>query len=254
MFFILSKILYVLVAPLTWIVLALIVALFSKNVRRKRIALITATTLLLLFTNPFLSNEAWLLWEHPPKPVASLPQYDAAIIFTGLTNQDKTPHDRIYTNKGADRVLHTVQLYKMGKCNKIIVSGGMGSLRDKFETEAASLKRILLFAGVPDSAIILEERARNTYENAQFTKQLLIQHPELKKLVLVTSAFHMRRSAACMKKASVTADTFPADFYTSDRTFTLDRMIVPNEYTLFMWQKLLHEITGYLTYKLMGYC
>ena len=254
MFFILSKILYVLVAPLTWIVLALLIALFSKKVRRKRIALIVTASLLLLFTNPFLSNEAWLLWEHPPKSIASLPTYDAAIIFTGLTNQDKTPHDRIYTNKGADRVLHTVQLYKLGKCNKIIVSGGMGSLRDKFETEATSLKRILLNAGVPDSAILLEERARNTHENAKFTKELLMLHPELKKVLLVTSAFHMRRSDGCMKKAGVVADTFPADFYTTDRLWTFDRLIVPNEWNLYMWQKLLHEITGYVTYKLMGYC
>jgi uncharacterized SAM-binding protein YcdF (DUF218 family) len=254
MFFILSKILYVLITPLTWIVLGVLIALLAKRPRLKRLALLTATILLLVFTNPFISNEAWLLWEKPPKLIATLPVYDAAIIFTGLTNQDKTPHDRIYTNKGADRVLHTVQLYKLGKCQKIIVSGGMGSLTDKFETEAASLRRILLDAGVPDSAILLENKARNTYENAKFTKELLMQHPELKKLVLVTSAFHMRRSDACMKKAGVVVDTYPADFYTTDRKWSLSSMLVPNEYALFMWQKLLHEMAGYVTYKLVGYC
>ena len=254
MFFVLSKILYFLIAPLVWILLALFVALFTKKEKRKRIALLTATVLVVVFTNPFISNEAWLLWERSPKPMASLPAYDAAIILTGLTEMDKSPHDRVYTNKGADRVLHTIQLYKQGKCRYIIVSGGNGSLQDKFSTEAVSLQKILLNAGVPDSVILLEDKSRNTYENAQFTKRLLDQRPALKKLLLVTSAFHMRRSEACFKKAGVQADTFPADFYTYDRAWEPSRLIIPEEKVLVHWQKLIHEVAGYVIYKMAGYC
>jgi uncharacterized SAM-binding protein YcdF (DUF218 family) len=253
MFFILSKVLYFLLAPLIWILLALFVALFTKKEKRRRVALLTATVLLLVFTNPFISNEAWLVWERGPKPIAALPTYDAAIILTGLTELDKSPHDRVYTNKGADRVLHTIQLYKQGKCRNIIVSGGTGSLTEKFAPEAISLQKILLNAGIPNSAILIEDKSRNTYENAQFTKRLLDERTDLKKLLLVTSAFHMRRSEACFEKAGVQADTFPADFYTYDRSWDLSKLIVPNEKVLFHWQKLIHEMTGYLVYKLVGY-
>jgi len=254
MFFILSKILYFLLAPLIWILIALFIALFTKKEKRRQRALLVATVLLLVFTNPFISNEAWLLWERGPKPIAEMPSYDAAIILTGLTELSKSPHDRVYTNKGADRVLHTIQLYKLGKCRNIIVSGGTGSLKERFAPEAVGLQKILLNAGVPDSAILLEDKSRNTYENAQFTKKLLDKHPDLQKLLLVTSAFHMRRSEACFQKAGVQADTYPADFYTYDRTWDLDKLIVPNEKVLFHWQKLIHEIAGYLIYKVVGYC
>jgi uncharacterized SAM-binding protein YcdF (DUF218 family) len=254
MFFILSKILFFLLAPLIWVIAALALALFTKKEKRRRWALITAVGLLLLFTNPFLSNEAWLLWEREPKPIATLATYDAAIVLTGLTEMDKSPHDRVYTNKGADRVLHTLQLYKLGKVRHIILSGGNGSLREKVTTEAASLRQLLVQAGVPDSVILLENKSRNTFENAQFTKKLLSQHPDLKSLLLVTSAFHMRRSEACFKKADVIVNTYPADFYTHDRTWDLDKLLLPQEVVLFHWQKLLHEIAGYMVYKLVGYC
>jgi uncharacterized SAM-binding protein YcdF (DUF218 family) len=254
MFFILSKILYFLLAPLIWIVAALAIALFTKREKRRKRALITVAVLLLLFTNPFISNEAWLLWERGPKPIATLPNYDAAIILTGLTDMDKTPHDRVYTNKGADRVLHTLQLYKQGKIRHIIISGGNGSLREKVTTEAASLRQILLQAGVPDSAILLEDKSRNTYENAQFTSQLLSKHTDFKKLLLVTSAFHMRRSKACFTKAGVMVNIYPADFYTHDRTWDLDKLLLPQEVVLHHWQKLLHEMAGFVVYKLVGYC
>lgn len=234
--------------------MAMAIALFAKQEKRRKYALITAVALLLVFSNPFISNEAWLLWEREPSPLASLPTYDAAIILTGLTNMDKSPHDRVYTNKGADRVLHTLQLYKLGKVRHIIISGGNGSLREKTTTEAASLQQILLQAGVPYSVILLEDKSRNTYENAQFTKQLLSQHPDLKKTLLVTSAFHMRRSEACFKKAGVLADTYPTDFYTADRTWDLDKLLLPQEAALYNWQKLLHEMAGYVVYKVVRYC
>lgn len=216
--------------------------------------MVTSVVLLLLFTNPFISNEAWLLWERAPTPIATLPTYDAAIILTGLTEMDKSPHDRVYTNKGADRVLHTLQLYKLGKVRHIILSGGNGSLREKVTTEAASLRHLLVQAGVPDSVILLEDKSRNTYENAKFTRQLLSQHPNLKNLLLVTSAFHMRRSEACFRKAGVLADTYPADFYTHDRSWDLDKLLLPQEAALYHWQKLLHEMAGYVVYKVVGYC
>ena len=71
-----------------------------------------------IFLQQLSSN--WLMydWEPPPKDFHSLPDYEVGIILTGVTNIDKTPKDRTYFNKGADRVTHAVQLYKMGKIKK----------------------------------------------------------------------------------------------------------------------------------------
>jgi uncharacterized SAM-binding protein YcdF (DUF218 family) len=254
MFFILSKLLFYLVMPLTWILIALFYAIFTRHQNRRKKALVTATILLLFFTNPFISNEAWLAWEHPPTPINKLQQYDAAIILTGITNTDKSPHDRVYLQKGADRVMLPLQLYKEGYIQKIIISGGSGSLTPKTPTEAAQLKRLLLYAGVPADVILTEEKSRNTHENALFTKALLQQQPQLKKLLLVTSAFHMRRAPACFQKQGISADGFSTDFYTSDRSFSMDQLLIPQELHLYHWQKLFHEVLGFIVYKIMGYC
>lgn len=254
MFFIFSKILFYVAMPITWVLVFLFIALFSKKERLKKRALLITATLLVFFTNPFLTNEAWLLWEQPPTPFNKLTKYDAAIILTGFTSQQKSPHDRIYTGKGADRVLLPIRLYKEGYVRKIIVSGGSGSLVQKYSTEALEVKKLLLLSGVTEADILYEDKSRNTHENAQFTKKILITQPDLKKLLLVTSAFHMRRAAACFKKEGITTDTFSTDFYTTDRSFSFDKLIVPQEFCLYQWQILFHEILGYLTYLLVGYC
>lgn len=240
--------------PLMWILVVLLYALFTRHQTRRKQALVTATVLLLFFTNPFVSNEAWLAWEHPPTPMSQLQQYDAAIILTGITNQDKSPKDRVYIRRGADRVQHPLQLYKKGYVQKFIISGGSGSLSPKESTEAALLRHLLLNAGVPDTDIVTEEQSRNTHENAVYTKAVLQQHPEFQKLLLVTSAFHMRRAAACFQKQGIAADMFSTDFYTTDRSITFEQLVIPQEVHLYHWQKLFHEMLGFMVYKLMGYC
>lgn len=254
MFFILSKVLFYLVMPVMWIFAFLVYAIFTKIEKRRKRALTIATGLLIFFTNPFIANEAWLLWEHPPTPFSQVQNYDAAIILSGIANRDKSPKDRVYTNKGADRVLHPIRLYKEGHVKKIIISGGSGSLSLKETSESSDLKKILVCAGIPERDILLEERSRNTHENAKFTAALLKQNPELKKLLLVTSAFHMKRASACFEKQNIKADIFSADHYAIDRSYSFDNLIVPQEYSLFLWKKLFHEILGYIVYDIVGYC
>ncbi len=252
MFFVLSKVLYYLVTPIVWIVVALAIAVFAKNPMRKKRSLGIALGLVLFFTNPFLSNEAMLLWEQPPTPMAQVGQYDAAIILSGISDQEKLPHDRMYITRGADRVLHPLQLYRMGKVRSFVITGGSGSLMQTYSSEAAEIKQLLQNAGVPAHLILTEEKSRNTYENAQFTAQLLQQQPQLKKLLLVTSAFHMKRSVGCFKQAGIAADPFATDFYTSRRRFTPDNFM-PYEGALYHWQRLLREMLGYVVYDVMGY-
>jgi uncharacterized SAM-binding protein YcdF (DUF218 family) len=254
MFFILSKILDFLLQPILWVLLFLALGLWWRNSKIRQRFLLIAFALLVFFTNPFLINEAWLAWEIPPTPLKNMPVYDAGILLTGVTHSDKSPHDRVYFNKGADRVLHTLLLYREGKIGKIIISGGSGAILKKESTEAAELRKTLLFSGVPDSVIIVEDKSRNTRENALFTRKLLELHPEIRKTILITSAFHLRRAEGCFRKAGLQPDIFATDFYSSDRKFTPDNLIIPQENALANWNRLLHEMAGYLMYKLLGYC
>ena len=256
MFFILSKTIYYILMPQVWILLLLLFAVFTKNERWRKKAVIITLLLFFIFSNNFLINEALLLWEKKPVPIASLDDAQTAIVLTGVTNSKKTGADRVYFGRGADRVLHTVQLYKAGKVNKILISGGSGSITGKDVPEADQLKKVFVYCGVPETDILLENESRNTYESAQLCSKLIHRLNMNEKFLLITSAFHMRRSKDCFRKAGLSTAIYPVDYYTRDRknTLTPDNWLIPSSDAMSKWALLMHEITGYITYKVMGYC
>lgn len=255
MFFILSKTLYFLLMPIVWIIAILLFAIFTKHEKRRKKSLIAALALLLFFSNDFIINEALLFWEKEPVPIASLPNYETGIVLTGITHYQKASDDRVYFNKGADRLLHTVQLYQLGKIKKILITGGSGLLESNHTvSEADRLKSVFLYCGITPQDIIIENKSRNTYENAVFSKQTIDSLNIKGNFLLITSAFHMRRAKDCFKKSGLTIDIFPVDFNSRDREFTPDKLFIPSENALTKWSILIHEVIGYVVYKLVGYC
>lgn len=195
-----------------------------------------------------------LRWEVAPTLFKEVPAiYDVGIILTGVTDSQKLPRDRVYFQKGADRVLHTVKLYKLGKIKNILVSGGSGSLMQTEYTEAEAIKEVLLLSGIPQNRIFLEDESRNTHENAVNSAKVLNEIFPGKKYLLITSAFHMRRARASFEKAGVNLDTFSADFYTHERRFTPDVLLVPSEGAMAKWAIMIKEWLGMAAYKVVGY-
>lgn len=256
MFFILSKTLSYLILPVPLLALCLLVFFFAPKRRLKRGALLVFTFLFLLYTNPFISNELMRWWEVSPIPIAELEEsYDAAIILSGITGPANPTEDRVHLRKGADRIMHAVQLYKIGKLGKIIVSGGSGALLSEESTsEALKMKKVLLISGVAEEDIWLEETSRNTSENALFTEALLQEKniPQ-DRLLLVTSAFHMRRALGCFRKAGLAPHPYSVDFYSFEPKYTPDELLIPSDDAIHVWTRLTKEWTGYLMYVFMGY-
>jgi len=253
MFFILSKILAFFVRPLTWIIGLFLLSVFLKSEKWKKRCFYVSLGLLLLFSNEYLANRVMSWWEYQPVPFAGLQEYDVAIVFSGVTRGSKTPRDRVYFREGADRITHTLQLYNEGKIKHIIVSGGLGS--EKVENSAAAdrLKSFLTMAGVPDSVITVEPEAVNTYENAVNTAEILNRDFPDQKYLLVTSAFHMKRSELCLQKQGVQFDVFPAGYLTDRPTFNFEDVVIPRATAIEKWEKLFKEWVGIATYKVMGY-
>ena len=215
-----------------------------------------AALLLLIGGNNALQNAALRAWELPPVALSAVAPADAAVLLTGISVSGKKPHDRVYLSQGADRFTNTLWLYRAGKVRRIIISGGLATLRPQPGTvpEAEELATLLKLAGVPASAILVEPRSHNTRENALFTKALLQEHPDIKSLVLVTSAFHERRALACFEKVGLHPVPFPADVRSMDVMLTPGYLLIPSLEAMNRWSTLLHEIVGYIIYRAMGYC
>lgn len=253
MFFILSKLLDFLLSPLLWVFLLLLYALLSKTPSGRKRGLFAGLLLLFFFSNSIIANKVFHIWEGDPVSLSTLKNYNTAIVLTGVANYRKGHEDRVFFSKGADRVIHTIQLYKLGRVKKILISGGSGALTGDKIAEADQLRSVFLFCGVPDSDIILENQSRNTTESSRYTKSLIDSLGINGEFLLVTSAFHMPRSIGCFEKAGLKVGAYPVDFYSNDIELDFEDLIIPSEDAISKWTLLIHEILGYWIYKLMGY-
>jgi uncharacterized SAM-binding protein YcdF (DUF218 family) len=219
--------------------------------RKKRLFL-TGIVLLLFFSNEFIVNETLKAWEIPATKISEVPMYDIGIVLTGIASQNE-PRDRVYLDKGSDRVLHALQLYRLGKIKKILISGGSGLLLGDTVSEASELANIFRLCNVPDTDLFIEDKATNTRENAAFTKKFLDEKKFNGKTLLITSAFQMRRARLCFEKSGLRTDVFSTDFYSHKTSFTPASLIFPSEKALSKWPVLFHEVLGMISYKIAGY-
>jgi len=255
MFFVLSKILNYLTMPLVLVCICFLLHIFiGRPIWKKRLFWF-GFGLMFFFSNDFIANELMLAWEPDATPFADIKRkYEYGIVLTGVTSPGLAPKDRVFFNKGADRVTHAIQLYKLGLIKQLIVSGGSGRLIEIEEREADNIRDAMATLGVPISDILVENISRNTFESAVEVKKML----ELRSIkpsdcILITSAFHMRRSIACYRKANMEMDTFTTDFYTHKRVITPDVLLIPRIEAMSIWQRLFKEWVGFVAYKIAGY-
>ena len=254
MFFFLSKVLSFLTTPLMIICVVLVAGWCLREGRSKKILIRTGIILLLFFSNGFIANEVFTLWEVPVTRFDAIQKHYAyGILLTGVTRPDATPHDRVYFQRGADRVTHTLQLYRAGIIRKILISGGSGRLMGSDVREADEMKSVLIMMGVPEADILTENESRNTRENAVNSVHILETLTKPDDCLLVTSAYHLRRARACFARLGWSMDVFATDFLTHDRQFNLEQLLVPRAEALVSWNILIKEWIGYLAYRLAGY-
>ena len=86
-----------------------------------------------------------------------------------------------------------------------------GQVYEDTGAEAKIAKRVLMSLGVPEEKILTETKSINTSQNARFSAEILrengLSHP-----ILVTSAFHMKRSVLNFQKQGVAVEPFPTDY------------------------------------------
>lgn len=255
MFFYVSQLFSFLAMPLTLILVFLISGFLVKPVVWKKRLSGIGILMLLIFTNDALSTAVINAWEPAFKAIETLPEYEIGIVLTGVTNLNKTADDRTFFDKGADRATHAVQLYKEGKLKRILITGGQGFQPKNNQREAVLLANFMVTAGVLREDLIIEGEAKNTRENALFTKRILEalgENPD-QRFLLITSAFHMKRAEGCFDKVGLQVDTYPVDYYGNDNPLNIRSLIQPSPNSLTLWHKLTKEWIGLLAYLMAGY-
>lgn len=253
MFFTFSKILAFIITPLVWIIALLLIVFFTKDEKRKRRSLALALILLLFFSNNFIFDECVRHWEIPATEYKNVKTYEYGIVLGGMSAYDPGM-GRAQFYRGVDRLIQTVELYRKGYIKKIIFTGGSGSILHPDMKEGNYINRYLLYMGIPKEDFLIESESQNTRENATLTKKLLEEKKISGNFLLITSAFHMRRGLGCFRKVGLSVDPYSTDRFAGPRKYEFDHLFIPNVSAMEDWNTLIHEMVGYLTYKISGYC
>ncbi len=255
MFFFFSKALFSLTQPLFWLLALLLWAYRTRSQERRKTLLKIAFWSILLASNPLILNTVCRAWESAPTSIDSIKDtFDVCVVLGGFSNMAVLKNDsRLQLGVAANRLTDALYLYKKGKVKKILISGGSDELVGEQRSEAVQAKDFILAMGVRDADLILEDRSRNTHENALFTRQKLRSVSPFPSILLITSAFHMKRAVACFKKEEIPVYTFPAHFMGAYFQWTPRMIIKPDDDFLWKWQFLIKEWIGCVVYKIRGY-
>lgn len=225
--FVISKLFWNAVQPLSLVFLLGIVSLGFIWLRWVRPAFAALTlALLILFLTLYTTLGSVLLQtlearfprqETDPADVACM-----IVLGGAFETEVTTTRGGIELNQAADRFVEALRLAIRHPDAKILVSGGDGSLSGAFEGDAAASIRYFEAFGIARDRLIAETTSRNTDENAQNSRELLATSG-LGPCLLVTSAFHMPRSVGLFRKAGVDATPWPVDYRTAGNvSFALD--------------------------------
>lgn len=226
---------------------------FCRNAKKQKRILLISISFIFFFGNSFILDEFVRLWEVPFNKSRNK-NYDIGIVLSGMLMYD-AKNDVSKFNGNVDRLLQVLPKLKKKEIKYLLFTGGSGDLYHPENKEAEILKRYLKSIEWDTSNFLFESESRNTYENAKFSANLLhekFKDLSTKKIVLITSAGHMRRSIACFESQGIQVDYLCTNRFSGPRKFEFEHCLIPNMSALSGWNHLLHEVVGYLTYQLSG--
>jgi uncharacterized SAM-binding protein YcdF (DUF218 family) len=159
--------------------------------------LATAIGWSLLWSVPQVSDwlRAPLERQHAVVEAAALPKADAIIVLGG----GKVRPDQVMSS----RLAAAAHAWAAGRAGTIILSGGGGrNGKRRGRTEADRMANAIASFGVPASALVLEDRSKNTEQNALFTARLARER-DIHRVLLVTSSLHMPRASLLFREAGL---------------------------------------------------
>ena len=128
---------------------------------------------------------------------------------------------------------------------KMIYSTYSGQLIPNGITENQAAKNFYAKQGIPTERLLLENKSRNTYENAK--ESLKVIKPGETPWILLTSATHMNRSVKTFEEAGWKVIPYPVDYQTGSN---IDWKQVSISRGILLWNRYIHETVASILYLL----
>lgn len=245
MAFVLRKALTFLALPLGLIALLLLAGLLT----RKRPLTGAALVLLYLVAIPFTSDRLIGLLEerYPPVAIEACPPAEAIAVLGGAV-ADLGRSSPEWT-EAVDRFEQGVALHRARKAPRLIFGGGPLSWVGNNYTEGDAMAAAARSHGVPAEAIRVVRDVGNTAGEAAGVA-MLARAEGFRRIILVTSAFHMPRAALLFRRQGLEVIPFPADYQVVKRRPVTLLSFLPQATAVRNSEAAFKELYGLLYYRL----
>jgi uncharacterized SAM-binding protein YcdF (DUF218 family) len=215
MFFLLSKTVALLLLPSNFLILCGLAGVVLLMTRWRRLGVwLSAGSLFVMALVAFLPVGAFLLsileqrfpaWQGKEAP-------DGIVVLGGAIDPvASSVYGSTMVTADAGRVLAMVGLARRYPQARILYTSGDASVLGDSLAEAPFVPPLLNSLGLPRERVVLETKARNTYENAVFARAMAQPKPG-ERWLLVTSAYHMPRAVGCFRQAGFPVEAYPSNW------------------------------------------
>ena len=225
-------------------------------VRKKTKYIYSSIIFLIVFSNGVFSNTLWRLLEYPWKRLdySVVDSADGIVVLSGGGIKLPPINKKIIEWNDPDRFFAGIDLYKANKSNRLIFTGGINPLISGLPPEGDIYIKEALSMGIPKKDLFTTYPVSNTLQEAKAIKKLLNDEipSSQKKVILVTSAFHMNRAKRVFEREGISVLPYPVDFRSNKSISTALRnplMWIPNSSSLNTSTNAIREIIGRIIYR-----
>lgn len=241
----LHKILPLIFSPLNIIIFVVFLGLLL----RRYWFIYVAIFFLVLCSTPFVSSYLVRKLEGNQihLDVEKMPPADAIVVLGGMLTSVKADLGIQFEWIDPDRFFAGVDLVLAKKADYLMFTDGKLPWEKILITEGAYLREKALAYGIPGDKILLTELVKNTEDEARASMALLNRLKGIgpKKIILVTSAFHMTRAKWLFEKQGFLVEAFPVDFKVGIYELT-PMSFIPSAYALKDVELVSRELLGRL--------
>ena len=239
----LHKILPIFVLPIMLVIIGILIGL----IKNKKKLIYIAIGVLYIISTPIFSNNFFKLVEGSEyrKPISAIDSADAIVVLSGMLEINEVG-DSTYVEWGdPDRFFGGIALFKAGKAQKLIFTGGKMPWDKAKKTEGEVLKEYAMSNGVPSEKILVTKDVQNTADEAVAVKELL---GTSKRIILVTSAYHMYRAKKLFEKQGFIVIPYKVDYKARRNSTTTLMAFLPSAGNIELTETGIRELIGRLFY------
>jgi len=215
--------------------------------KNKKNLIYIAIGVIYIISTPIFSNNFFKLVEgnEYKKSIGLIDSADAIVVLSGILAINEIG-DSTYIEWGdPDRFYGGIDLFEAGKAQKLVFTGAKMPWNKNRKTEGVVLKEYAIKYGIPSNNIFVTKDVENTADEAIAVKELLGSN---KKIILVTSAYHMYRAKMIFEKQGIKVIAYKVDYQVNRNNQINIIDFMPSAGSLGLVENGIKELLGRLYY------